>query len=240
MKKIFTAILLSLLSVSVFAGKSDSTKYKNEVGLVLTDLIDGSYQFSYERATGKHITLKIGTAIKGKEGLVNLSGIDRDRLKTSDLTYSGVKIAPEFRYYLNKTQRNQLDGFYFGAYLKYSGFKSNIYGTYINKSEDEFTLDIDAKLHITTLGLMVGYKLPLSKRFNLDFLIAGPGQSWHNYSLHSNTTIPDEFFDDLSEALKNYSIFDLLHSDLYFSSKSRQAKFGMPTFRYALTLGFKF
>ncbi len=240
MKKYVIGSLFVFLTLFVFSKDKDSINFKNEVGLVVTDLIDGSFQFTYERAAGKHISVRIGAAYKDKNGLVKLSGIDREQIKTNDLTYSGLKIIPEFRYYLGHTQKNLLDGFFFGAYLKYNKFYSNLVGTYISSSERVYTLDFDAKLNITTLGLMVGYKLPLSRRFNLDFLIAGPGQSWHSYSIERNIDVPDEFFDDLNEALKKYSLYDLVHSKIDFSSKNKKTNFGMPTFRYSMTLGFKF
>ena len=44
-----------------------------------------------------------------------------------------------------------------------------------------FTLK--AKIKIQSKGLMLGYKLPIGKRFNIDFLIAGPGTGSHNYKL---------------------------------------------------------
>jgi hypothetical protein len=232
-------ILFLTFVAPVFAVQKDSVQYKNEIGLVITDLFDGSLQFSYERALGKNLTVKVGSAYKGENGLVNLSGLDRNHIKTSDLTYNGFKIIPEVRYYLKKTQLQMFNGFYFGAFLKYNGFQSDIAGTYINSSQKEYTLDFDVKLRIIAMGLMVGYKLPLSKRFSLDFLIAGPGQSWHNYSIKSNVEIPYEFYDDLNNALKNYSIYDLLHSDVRFKPRSGTAKFGMPTFRYSITLCFK-
>ena len=240
MKKYVICGLFVFITVIAYSKDKDSINFKNEVGLVVTDLIDGSFQFTYERAAGKHISVKLGAAYKDKNGLVSLSGLDRDHIKTNDLTYSGLKIIPEFRYYLGHTQKKQLDGFYFGAYIKYSKFQSNLVGTYISSSERVYTLDFDAKMNISTLGLMVGYKLPLSKRFNLDFLIAGPGQSWHNYSIKSKLDVPDEFYDDLTEALKKYSIYDLLKSGIHFSSKNKRTTFGMPTFRYSMTLGFKF
>ena len=100
----FSIILFSIIATHVFAEKKDSVQYKNEIGLVLTDLIDGSFQLSYERALGDHLSVKVGSAFKSKNGLVKLSGLDRDHIKTSDLNYDGFKIVPEFRYYLRNTQ----------------------------------------------------------------------------------------------------------------------------------------
>ena len=64
-----------------------------------------------------------------------------------------------------------MNGFYFGAYLKHSNFKSNLNGEYINESDESFIIEFDAKIKVTSIGLMVGYKLPISKRFSIDFLI---------------------------------------------------------------------
>ena len=116
---------------------TDSVYRINEISLVVTDLIDGSYQLRYERKLSDHISVGMGTAFKTKQGLVSVSGIDRERLKTGDITYSGLKLVPDVRYYLNKTQQYQLDGFYFGAYSKYFHFSSNLNGTYITKQETE-------------------------------------------------------------------------------------------------------
>lgn len=67
MKKYSFALCLFLIwSVSLYASKKDSVNYKNEVGIVVTDLIDGSFQFTYERVVRPHITVKIGYAYKGK------------------------------------------------------------------------------------------------------------------------------------------------------------------------------
>ena len=75
---------------------------KNKVGLMVTDLINGSTLLSYERALGKHISVGLNAGYKGKEGLISLSGLDTEQLQTGDITYSGAKFIPEFRYYLNE------------------------------------------------------------------------------------------------------------------------------------------
>lgn len=220
--------------------KSDSLKYKNEIGIVLTDLIDGSYQFRYERKISEHISVGLGTAIKGKTGLLSISGIDRERLKTNDISYSGFKLIPDVRYYLNKTQQYELDGFYFGAYSKYFHFGSNLTGTYINSEGTDYTLDFDARINIFSMGLMVGYKLAMSKRFNLDFMILGPGTSHQSYKLIPRTQIPDEFYDDLNEALKNFSLYDFIQSDFRFNFKETKTSFSTVSFRYGLTVSYTF
>nr|WP_321353728.1 DUF3575 domain-containing protein [uncultured Draconibacterium sp.] len=247
MKKQFVVVLfLCCIMLSVAAQEketkleNDSVFRINEISLVVTDLIDGSYQIRYERKLSDHLSVGLGTALKTKKGLVSISGIDRERLKTGDITYSGLKLIPDVRYYLNKTQQYQLDGFYFGAYSKYFYFSSNIYGSYITKESKEYELNMDAKINIFSMGLMVGYKLALSNRFILDFLIIGPGTSHQKYKLENNTELPEEFYEDLNNVLENFSLYDFIQSDFRFDFKDRSTNFSTISFRYGLTIGYTF
>ena len=241
---IFVLIFLSTIAYSseknTASEKADTISRKNEIGLVITDLVDGSFELRYERKVGQHISLGLGTALKGKSGLFSISGIDRERIKTGDINYSGFKLIPDVRYYLEKTQQYELDGFYFGAYSKYFHFGSDLNGTYISKDQTNYNIAFDAKINILSVGLMVGYKLALSKRFNIDFMILGPGTSHHSYKLVPRTQIPDEFYDDLNEALKNFSLYDLIQSDFRFNFKESKTKFSTVSFRYGLTVSYTF
>jgi len=219
---------------------NDMKGSKNQLGLTVTDLINGTFQLNYERLLGKHISVNLGIGIKGQEGLVRLSGLDTEQIKTNDITYSGFKIVPEVRYYINKTQTNKLDGFYFGAYIKYSKFQSDLKGTYINDAQQTFDLEFDSSIGVTSTGFMVGYKLPLTNRFYLDFLIAGPGAGFYNFTFVNKKDLPEEFYDDLNAALDNYSIFDLLSSDFRFNSINKKSDFILPSFRWGITLAYSF
>ncbi len=220
--------------------KSDTLKYRNEIGLVVTDLIDGSYQFRYERKVSEHISVGLGSAFKGETGLFSISGIDKERIKTNDITYSGFKLVPDVRYYLSQTQQYELDGFYFGAYSKYFHFNSDLTGTYITEEGKNYTLDFDGRINILSFGLMVGYKLAVCKRVNIDFMILGPGTSHHSYKLIPRTQLPDEFYDDLNEALKNFSVYDFIESDFRFNFKESKTSFSTFSFRYGLTVSYTF
>ena len=78
---------------------------KNEIGFSLSDLVNGAFQVNYERMVGKRISVGMGLGYKGDQGLIRLSGLDGDQLKTNDITYSGFKLIPEVRYYINSTTR---------------------------------------------------------------------------------------------------------------------------------------
>lgn len=117
MKLSFIIILLcTIIFTSVATEKkkeitNDTIPRLNELSLVITDLIDGSYQLRYERRLSKHMSVGLGAGFKTETGLINISGIDREHIKTGDISYSGVKLVPDVRYYLSKTQQYELDGF---------------------------------------------------------------------------------------------------------------------------------
>jgi hypothetical protein len=241
MKNSIALLLIFIGSLCTFAQEQEhASNNKNEIGLVATDLIDGAFVLRYERLLGKHISANLGFGYKGDKGLITLSGINREKIKTNEISYSGVKIIPEVRYYLNDITKTGMNGFYFGAYLKHSNFKSNLNGEYINESDESFIIEFDAKIKVTSIGLMVGYKLPISKRFSIDFLIAGPGAGTYNFSLNNKRDLPDEFYEDLNTALEQYSLFDYLDGDFRFSSVKQKSKFTMPSFRYGIAVTYSF
>ncbi|KAB1067781.1 DUF3575 domain-containing protein [Tamlana haliotis] len=239
MKYTFTLLVFALLSISAFSQTPVLNK-KNEVAFVVTDLIDGSFQLKYERVISDHFSVDLGLGYKGEKGLINLSGLDTEKIKTSDLTYTGIKVVPEVRYYLNNIRQTGMTGFYLGAYVKYSHFKSDLDGEYVDDAGTPFDLEFDANIDITSVGLMVGYKLPISKRFSIDFLIAGPGSGFYNISIENQRDLPDEFYDDLNEALEKYSLFDYLNGDFRFSQVKRRSDLRLLSFRYGVSLTYAF
>jgi hypothetical protein len=242
MKKFLLVILAYVFSWLTFSQEKTTPKIeKNQISFYATDAINGLYTLSYERAFGKHMSVNFGVGYKTEEGLIVLSGIDTDQLKTNNITYSGYKIVPEFRYYLNESVNGaMLSGFYFGAYLKYSDFKSDLIGTFINSEGESFDIAYQADIAITSVGLMVGYKLPIAKHFFVDFLIAGPGSGSYKFNLDNTIPPPDEFYDVLNQALENYSIFDLINADFQFNNRNLRSNFSVFSFRYGISVGYSF
>ena len=240
--KIFLFILIICLFSSVVhsQGLDETKELKNELAIEVSDFLDGALQLRYERLLGEHISVSFGMGYKGDNGLISLSGLDTEKIKTSDITYSGLKLIPEVRYYLNKNGQNGMDGFYFGAYLKYSNYQSDLEGTYINDALEPFPIEFDADIKVTSIGLMVGYKLPVSKKFFIDFLIAGPGRGFYDFSFVNKKDLPDEFYEDFNMALENYSLFDLLDGDFRFKSINKNSKFNIFSFRYGISFGYSF
>ncbi|MBU2951871.1 DUF3575 domain-containing protein [Tamlana agarivorans] len=239
MRHAIALLVFSFITLGIYS-QDNRSNHKNEIGFVVTDLIDGAIQFRYERLVSKHFSVNLGIGYKGEEGIVNLSGLDTEKIKTSNITYSGIKVTPDIRYYLNNVQQTGMNGFYMGAYVKYSGFKSDLSGQYINDTGITYDLEFDSKINVTSIGFMVGYKLPITKRFALDFLIAGPGSGFYNFTIENKKDLPDEFYDDLNEALEEYSLFDLLDGDFRFSQIKRKSDLKLFSFRYGITATYSF
>lgn len=223
-----------------YSSNKTYTNYKNEISFEVLQVVNGVYQFSYERYIWKNFTANLGVGYKWKEGLLKISGLDGDKVKTDEIFYSGFQIIPEVRYYLKQTARKTLTGFYFGAYLKYSNYSSDLTGRYISSENIEYELKFDVGTNITSAGLMFGYKLPISKHFNIDFMIAGPGTGHYNFKLENEKDLPDEFYDDLNTTLEKYSLLDFINSDFRFSDVNRRSKFSALSFRYGIAIGYTF
>ncbi len=239
-KLVFTVILLSSIININGQELNEETINKNEIDLVISDLLDGAFQLKYERALGKHFSVNLGLGYKGEDGFINRSGIDTEKIKTNGVSYSGFKIIPEVRYYLRNADYAAMKGFYFGAYLKYSNFQSKLDGKYISDAGKYFELEFDADIQVTSIGIMVGYKLPLSERFSLDFLIAGPGAGFYDFSIENKKDLPDEFYEDFNDALNKYPVFDVLDGDFRFSAARRRSNFNLLSLRYGISLGYSF
>ncbi|HLV40169.1 DUF3575 domain-containing protein [Xanthomarina sp.] len=243
-RNLLLVLTLVLISSMVYSQKieyaNQENPVKNEVSFEILQVLNGVYQLSYERHLWDNFSGALALGYKGKEGIVKLSGIDTDQLKTDEVFYTGYQIAPEIRYYLKSTSKNNLDGFYFGAYLKYSNYKSNLSGSYIDDNGINYALEFDMKLDITSVGLMLGYKLAVTKHLNIDFMIAGPGSGNYNFEIDNKKDLPDEFYRDLNKALENYSILDFINSDFRFSQVDDKSKFTAFSFRYGIAVGYTF
>ncbi|MDW5288675.1 DUF3575 domain-containing protein [Formosa sp. PL04] len=223
-----------------FEDNKTYTNYKNEVSFDALQVINGVYQFGYERYIWNNLTASLSLGYKGKEGLVKISGLDGEKIKTGDVFYTGYQIIPEVRYYLKNTAHSTLTGFYFGAYLKYSNYKSDLDGSYINSEDVSYVLKFDLEVDVTSIGFMVGYKLPISKHFNIDFIIAGPGSGHYNFRLKNEQDLPEEFYEDLNAELEDYTLLDIINSDFEFSQVNNNSKFSALSFRYGISIGYTF
>lgn len=223
------------------SSKSDLKERRNEISIEFIGMIDGRFVPAYERTFGRHWSAKVGLGHKTKQGLINFSGINKEQLKTGDINYDGILTFLEGRYYLNEFVNGRASGFYFGLYMKYAGFQSNIGGTYISEEGNSFTFLFDTSIGVISSGLQLGYKLPLGRRFAVDFLIAGPGTARYSFDVKNKSDeLPQEFWDDLNNALDELGILEIIDSDFDFTPSNRKSAFNTINFRYAVGLTFNF
>ena len=71
-------------------------------------------------------------------------------------------------------------------------------------------------------------------------MIAGPGAGRYKFTLVNNGDLSDQFYDDLNEALENYSFLDFINADFRFSETNLKSAFGFPSFRYGISLCYSF
>lgn len=240
MNRVAIILVTTFFFLHIQASEKDTINTKNEIAFVVSELIDGGFHIRYERKLKESFSLGISSSWKSTFGVINRSGLQGENLSTSDINYTGFKIVPDFRYYLPQTQRYGMDGFYVGLYSKFTNYKSNIFGTYTDNGNQNYSIDADLKFKIFSIGFMAGYKLALSEKFNIDFIILGPGSSFHDYSLKNNVDLPDQFYEDLNQVLENYSLNDFLNGDIRFTAQKARAKFILPSFRYGITVGYCF
>lgn len=98
---------------------------------------------------------------------------------------------------------------------------------------------IDADALSLISGLEVGYKLSVGKSFFLDFIIAGPGISFNTLELHEVNPVSEAFYDDLTEALKDFGVIDVIDPDFEING-NQKTKVTLPAFRYGIKLGYSF
>ncbi|MBO0322279.1 DUF3575 domain-containing protein [Muricauda sp. CAU 1633] len=199
----------------------------------------GTAQFQYERGFNKNMTASLSMGGKFSSGIFRVEGIDGNRIMTDDFNFKGFKLIPEFRWYVQKTSTPYY-GFYVGAYAKFQRTKDEIKGIYIAEDETQHELQIDAKIRTFGYGLQVGYKLEVYKSFFVDFIIFGPGLTFNTFELKEKVPVPEAFYDDLSEALSNYGIFEQWGADFEINPNGETERIALPALRYGIKVGYSF
>ncbi|WP_343485548.1 DUF3575 domain-containing protein [Allomuricauda sp. d1] len=238
-------IILPILLLASFSMKSQQNtadvEQKNHIMLNPFALAFGTIQVQYERALNEDMSLGLSVGAKISSGIFETPGFNTLTVVTNDITFSGVQISPEFRWYLQETQRSHT-GFFVGAYYRYQNYKDDLLGTYTSSITLEDTpLDIRTSVITNSIGLEVGYKLPIKKHFYIDFLIAGPGIGFNKVKIEERQALPIEFFavDAALAIIEEYRVLDALGTDIEFNDKG-EATFTTPAFHYGIRIGYSF
>lgn len=232
MKKSLLIILSVLLSIHVDA-------QNNYVGTDPFLPLFGTVSVNYERAILPRMSMGIGYGQKLSSGILEISGIDKQRLKTDDISFQGIRIVPEFRWYLSKSDQG-LTGFYVGLYYKYQTNSCNFASTYKPDSAAATDVDVDLDIRTHSAGFEVGYKLLIRKMFYADFLIAGIGLAKSELNAEAQSEVPNGYFDDLSAEIKRFFVLKGFRPDVLNQNNKVQADFTLPSLRYGVKLGVRF
>ena len=233
---LFTIIFLSTFSFA--QDSSSSLEVKNHISIDPVLPIFGMYQVQYERAIGNRISFGLSIGYKGSSGIVEIASVDFARFRSEPLNFKGFKLVPEFRWYVQKSHTG-LSGFYIGAYFKYQKYKNELAGDYTGVDGNISPILIDVDALSLAPGLEVGYKLSVGKNFFLDFIIAGPGISFNTLDLHEVNPVPEAFYDDLTETLKDFGIIDVIDPDFEING-NQKTKVTLPAYRYGIKIGYTF
>lgn len=239
-------IILPILLLVGFSMKSQQNiktdlEQKNHIMVNPFALAFGTFQAQYERALNSNTSLGLSFAAKVSSGILDTPGFNTLTIVTNDISFSGVQISPEFRWYLQETERSHT-GFFIGAYYRYQNYKDDLIGTYTSSITLEDTpLDIRTRVITNSIGFEVGYKLPIKKHLYIDFLIAGPGVAFNKLKIQDRQPLPEEFFavDAALAIIEEYNVLDALGTDIKFNDKG-EAIFTAPAFHYGIRIGYSF
>lgn len=243
MKRIlFIAALFLQLQLS--AQEATIPVYHNTVSVAPFGLLFGNLQVSYERAITSSSSVELEAGLKMSGGLLKINGFDSPTLQTNDFEFTGITLTPGYRWYPLKGSRSHT-GFYLGGYYRFRAVGDNVEGNYTSsKTGTDSPVDLDVKLVTSTVGFQLGYKLPIHKHFSVDFLFAGPGLSFGTLSVNENQPLPEEFFTDAENAIRNnLSFLDPYLENIKFKGTgdlSSEADVTLPAFRYSIKIGYSF
>lgn len=233
--------LLATISVSSQQASGNDMEQKNHIMFNPFALIFGKIQVQYERALSHNLSLGLSVGAKTSSGVFDTPGLNTATITTNNLSFSGIEFTPEFRWYLQETERNHT-GFFLGAYYRYQNYKDELKGVYTSSVTDiSSPLDIETSLVSNAVGLEVGYKLPIKKHFYIDFLIAGPGVSFNKSKIQEKQPLPVEFYliDAGFAIVQEYEFLDALNTKINFNEKG-EATFTLPAFHYGIRIGYSF
>ncbi|MBN8703405.1 MAG: DUF3575 domain-containing protein [Bacteroidetes bacterium] len=181
--------------------------HPNVIKLNLFGLGATSFNFQYERALHKNISVALGVGFLPSRGLPSIL-TDNDSSGTlSQMKLSGFSITPEFRFYPGKKQEKQAPkGFYIAPYLRYSKYSMSTSFLFEDSTGSGISkIPVDMKISFSGIGggLMFGCQWLIKERVSIDWWIIGFHGGASNITGEVSSYViaqdPDEFKEQLDE-----------------------------------------
>ncbi len=223
--------------------EKENIKYPNIVKVNSFALAFQNMSLVYERGIIPNLSAGIGVGYKYAGTLPKLFSVNQSVVGVNLDKIKGISITPEARYYVNSCDPSQLEGFYAGVYLRYTGYNSAANFEYLPESKPAELYQADIALREYGIGIQLGYQLLIKERFSIDFLLFGPRFSSYRLAYEFDQQPSEEFLGDLSEYLNE--VVDRLGFDYEVNierdgEKKANTSFSFANARFGLSLGFAF
>lgn len=219
-------------------------KYNNHnLSIQPFNLALGTLQGAYEYGLTPNISASISIGQKLASSIIDFSNIEHPNLSLEKFQLKGIKIIPEFRWYLQSSKQRHTK-FFIGAYYTYQQYTTPIKGTYTTATTSH-KIALDGSILSQAIGLQIGYKQPIAKNFFLDFMIAGPGYSLNQLSISRSTSEINDKFEEIIENSreKNPTINQFINNftlERLDDNRKATTKFEFPYLRFGLSIGYRF
>lgn len=210
-KKLFTALLISALSITSLVAQSTLDEQsggsapvnvkppaekadKNKMNIVKVNLMAlafKNYSFQYERVLTKKISVAVGIRSMPSGNLPfvdnyadDIANGDADlEANIRSLKVGNFAITPEVRFYLN--QKGYGRGFYIAPYYRYAKFNSDeLPITFDGDANTTKTIKLKGDITTHSGGVMIGAQWHLGKVVTLDWWILGAHYGTSNGTLN--------------------------------------------------------
>jgi len=221
----------------------ENIRYPNIIKINTLALVFSNISLLYERGIIPRVSAGIGVGYKYTGVAPKLLMVENSTIGVQYDKITGFSITPEARYYIKSCDLGQLDGFYAGLYLRYTGYTTAADFEYIPENNTPEYYNSDIALREFGVGIQLGYQLIIKERFSIDFLFLGPRFSSYHFGYEFDQEPSQEFLDDLSGYLNE--VVDRLGGDYNVDIKqegeaSASTTFSFANMRFGLSLGFAF
>ena len=197
----------------------------------------------YERGIKPNLSAELGVNYKYGGLAPKLISVNSSTINLAMEKVHGLSITPEIKYYIKACDPTILEGFYVGAYLRYTKYNTAIDFDYTALGQPTAKYRAEMGMREMGVGLKLGYQLMIKQRFVVDFLFFGPRFSNYKFGYEFDEAPSQEFYDDLSQYFNE--VIERFGGDAEVNiQKSGEGEasssFSFVNMRFGLSLGYAF